>query len=88
MTKPFGHPSIGQWRNRRLTTFLGPRTADAGLNGTAWPVISQSNSMRTVASCCLTSGAVKDGSQKGGDAFGSVHDSPSGPIGEGTPKEA
>jgi hypothetical protein len=26
--------------------------------GTTWPVTSQSNSLRTVASCCLTSGAL------------------------------
>ena len=40
-----------------LTTCLGPRTAAAGFIGTTWPVISQSNSMRTAASCCFTPGA-------------------------------
>ena len=40
-----------------FTTCFGPRTAAAGLIGTTWPVISQSNSMRTAASCCFTSGA-------------------------------
>jgi hypothetical protein len=32
-----------------LTTCLGPRTAAAGFIGTIWPVMSQSNSMRTAA---------------------------------------
>ena len=40
-----------------FTTCFGPRTAAAGLIGTTWPVTSQSNSMRTAASCCFTSGA-------------------------------
>ncbi len=40
-----------------FTTCLGPRRAAAGFNGTIWPVISQSNSIRTAASCCFTSGA-------------------------------
>ena len=40
-----------------FTTCFGPRTAAAGLVGTTWPVISQSNSIRTAASCCLTPGA-------------------------------
>jgi hypothetical protein len=35
---------------------VGPRTAAAGFTGTIWPVISQSNSIRTAASCCFTSG--------------------------------
>ena len=41
----------------RLTTWLGPRTTDAGLLRTTWPTTSQSNSMRTAARCCLTEGA-------------------------------
>ena len=40
-----------------FTTCFGPRTAAAGLVGTTWPVISQSNSIRTAASCCFTPGA-------------------------------
>ena len=40
-----------------FTTCFGPRTAAAGFNGTIWPVINQSNSIRTAASCCLTDGA-------------------------------
>ena len=40
-----------------FTTCFGPRTAAAGLAGMTWPVISQSNSIRTAASCCFTSGA-------------------------------
>jgi hypothetical protein len=40
-----------------LTTCVGPRTAVAGLVGTTWPVMSQSNSIRTAASCCFTPGA-------------------------------
>jgi hypothetical protein len=40
-----------------LTTLVGPRTAEAGLDGVTWPVISQSNSIRTAASCCFTPGA-------------------------------
>ena len=40
-----------------FTTCFGPRTAEAGFAGTTWPVISQSNSMRTAASCCFTPGA-------------------------------
>src|ERR1700733_11613190 len=40
-----------------LTTCLGPRTAEAGLLGATWPVISQSNSIRIAASCCFTPGA-------------------------------
>ena len=40
-----------------LTTCFGPRTAEAGFVGTTWPVISQSNSIRTAASCCFTPGA-------------------------------
>ena len=40
-----------------FTTCFGPRTAAAGFAGTTWPVISQSNSMRTAASCCFTPGA-------------------------------
>ena len=40
-----------------FTTCFGPRTAAAGFIGTTWPVISQSNSMRTAASCCFTPGA-------------------------------
>jgi hypothetical protein len=40
-----------------LTTHLGPRTAEAGLDGATWPTISQSNIIRTAASCCFTSGA-------------------------------
>jgi hypothetical protein len=39
-----------------LTTCFGPRTAAAGFMGTIWPVTSQSNSMRTAASCCFTPG--------------------------------
>ena len=31
--------------------------AAAGFVGTTWPVISQSNSIRTAASCCFTPGA-------------------------------
>ena len=38
----------------RLTTCLGPRTTEAGLDRTTWPTTSQSNSMRTAARCCLT----------------------------------
>jgi hypothetical protein len=41
-----------------FTTCFGPRTAKAGLAGTTWPVISQSNTIRTVASCCFTPGRV------------------------------
>ena len=37
-----------------LTTCLSLRTAAAGFIGTIWPVMSQSNSMRTAASCCFT----------------------------------
>ena len=40
-----------------LTTCLGPRAAAAGFIGTICPVMSQSNSMRTAASCCFTPGA-------------------------------
>ena len=40
-----------------FTTCFGPRTAAAGFIGTTWPVTSQSNSMRTAASCCFTPGA-------------------------------
>ena len=40
-----------------VTTYFGPRTAAAGLVGTTWPVMSQSNSIRTAASCCFTPGA-------------------------------
>jgi hypothetical protein len=40
-----------------FTTRFGPRTAAAGFIGTTWPVTSQSNSMRTAASRCLTPGA-------------------------------
>ena len=40
-----------------FTTCFGPRTAAAGFIGTTWPVISQSNSIRTAASCCFTPGA-------------------------------
>ena len=40
-----------------FTTCFGPRTAEAGFAGTTWPVMSQSNSMRTAASCCFTPGA-------------------------------
>ena len=40
-----------------FTTCFGPRTAEAGFVGTTWPVISQSNSIRTAASCCFTPGA-------------------------------
>jgi hypothetical protein len=29
-----------------FTTCVGPRTAEAGLDGATWPVISQSNSIR------------------------------------------
>ena len=42
---------------RVFTTCFGPRTAAAGFIGSTWPVISQSNSMRTAASCCFTPGA-------------------------------
>src|SRR5947208_498718 len=44
-------------RSRRPTT-LGPRTAAAGLTAST-PTISQSNSMRTAASACLTPGGGK-----------------------------
>ena len=40
-----------------LDHVLGPRTAEAGFVGTTWPVINQSNSIRTAASCCFTPGA-------------------------------
>jgi hypothetical protein len=40
-----------------FTTCVGPRTAEAGLDGATWPMISQSNSIRTAASCCFTPGA-------------------------------
>lgn len=40
-----------------FTTCFGPRTAAAGFTGTIWPVMSQSNSILTAASCCFTSGA-------------------------------
>jgi hypothetical protein len=39
-----------------FTTCFGRRTA-AGFIGSIWPVMSQSNSMRTAASCCFTLGA-------------------------------
>jgi len=42
---------------RTLIGYFGPRIAEAGLIGTIWPVISQSNSILTAASCCFTSGA-------------------------------
>ena len=37
-----------------LDDVLGPATAAAGFIGSTWPVTSQSNSMRTAASCCFT----------------------------------
>ena len=37
-----------------LTTYLGPRTELAGLNGRTWPTTSQSKSIRSAARCCLT----------------------------------
>ena len=37
-------------------TCFGPRTAEAGFIDTTWPMTSQSNSMRTAASCCFTPG--------------------------------
>jgi hypothetical protein len=40
-----------------FTTCFGPRTAAAGFIGITWPITSQSNSMRTAASCCFTLGA-------------------------------
>ena len=40
-----------------FTTCFGPRTAAAGFIGITWPVMSQSNSIRTAASCCFTPGA-------------------------------
>src|ERR1700738_4815111 len=40
-----------------LDDVFGARTAAAGFIGTICPVISQSNSMRTAASCCFTPGA-------------------------------
>ena len=40
-----------------VTTYFGPRTAAAGFVGTIWTVMSQSNSIRTAASCCFTPGA-------------------------------
>ena len=43
-----------------LTTCLGPRTAAAGLVGTIWPITSQSNSIRTAASCCLVPALIAD----------------------------
>ena len=41
------------------TTYLGPRTAAAGFTASTWPTTSQSNSMRTAASHCLTLGGAK-----------------------------
>src|SRR6266849_3257491 len=40
-----------------FTTWVGPRTDEAGLAGMTWPTTSQSNSMRIAASSCLTLGA-------------------------------
>ncbi len=40
-----------------FTTCFGPRTAAAGFIGNTWPTMSQSNSIRTAASCCFTAGA-------------------------------
>src|ERR1700722_4832652 len=40
-----------------FTTCFGPRTAAAGFIGITWPVMSQSNSIRTAASCCFTPSA-------------------------------
>ena len=37
-----------------LTTYLGPRTATAGLNPTIWPTTSQSNSDGIAARCCFS----------------------------------
>ena len=39
-----------------FTTYVGPRTALAGLDGTICPMTSQSNSIRIAAKCCLTDG--------------------------------
>ena len=50
----FGAASTGVLPVR--TTYLGPRTAAAGLTARTWPTTSQSNSMRTAASHCLTLG--------------------------------
>jgi hypothetical protein len=36
---------------------VGETEAEAGLDGATWPTISQSNIIRTAASCCFTSGA-------------------------------
>ena len=50
-------------RSRRSRTVsigmasISPRTAEAGLIGITWPMISQSNSMRIAASRCFTPGA-------------------------------
>ncbi len=41
-----------------LTIWLGPRTGAAGFWSTTWPTISQSNSRRIAARCCLTVGAL------------------------------
>src|SRR5271170_4848955 len=41
-----------------LTIWLGPRTGAAGFWSTSWPTISQSNSRRMAARCCLTVGAL------------------------------
>jgi hypothetical protein len=39
-----------------MKEIFGPRTDEAGFAGITWPVISQSNNMRTAASCCFTPG--------------------------------
>ena len=39
-----------------FTTCFGPRTEEAGFEGTTWPTTSQSKSIRIVARCCLTEG--------------------------------
>jgi hypothetical protein len=41
----------------RSSPRFGPRTAAAGFIGTTWPMTSQSNSIRTAASCCFTPAA-------------------------------
>src|SRR5579872_603647 len=51
---------LGAVKHRRLAgldDMLRTAQLAAGLFGTTWPTTSQSNSMRTAASCCLTDGA-------------------------------
>jgi len=48
-------PEAARWPRRSHAGGSAARIAEAGLAGITWPT-SQSNSMRTAASCCLTKG--------------------------------